>query len=135
MSDTNIKGSCLCNSVQFSIKQTLQDIGACHCIQCQKSSGHYWVAGLVKSENIDIQDTQKTLKWYESSKIAKRGFCSNCGSFLFWATLDGKECDVSMGAIDNLPANSQLSYHIWTEFKQNYYEIADNKPQFMREKP
>ncbi len=135
MEDNIIKGSCLCQSVQFTINQKLQDIGACHCIQCQKSSGHFWASGLVKSENITIHDSKNLLKWYESSPIAKRGFCSNCGSFLFWATLDGTECDVSMGAIDNLPTNAQLSYHIWTESKQNYYQISDNIPQFKREKP
>ncbi|WP_376774815.1 GFA family protein [Mesorhizobium silamurunense] len=57
-------------------------IVACHCNQCLKASGHYVAA--TQAELKDVVIKGHTLKWFQSSETAKLGFCSNCGSNLFW---------------------------------------------------
>ena len=68
------------------------------------------------------------VRWYESSDIAKRGFCPTCGSFLFWKRKDEDSMSFSLGLIDS-PTNLTLNRHIFTADKGDYYEIADDAPQ------
>jgi hypothetical protein len=69
--------------------------------------------------------------WYKSSEKAQRGFCSICGSSLFFDPLDRQKNDwigISMGAFDT-PTNTKLKQHIFVADKGDYYEINDGLPQ------
>ena len=37
-------GSCLCGAVRFEVEGELPAPNGCHCSQCRKTSGHYWVS-------------------------------------------------------------------------------------------
>ena len=127
MSSNPITGSCLCGSVTFSITAPLKEPDACHCTQCRKQSGHYWVSTDVPVENISISG-EECVTWYRASEKARRGFCSTCGSFLFWQP-DGRESiGVAMGAFDS-PTDTALALHIYVADKGDYYEITDGLPQ------
>ena len=80
-------GRCLCGQVQFEIHGKLRDIVNCHCSKCRKFHGNYGAYTSVKVENLKITE-QKSLKWYKSptdeTENVHRGFCSECGSSLFW---------------------------------------------------
>ena len=76
-------------------------------------------------------DGDEYVKWYESSDNVRRGFCSNCGSTLFWDPLDTERHDwtaIALGAFDT-PTNTKLKNHIFTAEKGDYYEISDGLPQ------
>ena len=65
--------SCLCNGVKFRTNGKLRNVSNCHCIQCMKTHGHY--AAYTNVEEQDVKFIKKrTLKWFRSSKRAKRGF-------------------------------------------------------------
>ena len=66
--------------------------------------------------------------WFSASEKARRGFCSICGSFLFWESSKGKSIAVGMGAFDS-PTGASLFEHIYVADKGDYYEIADGLPQ------
>lgn len=68
------------------------------------------------------------VKWFASSDSAKRGFCSDCGSFLFWTANDETLVSVSLGAIDG-PTGVTLQKHILVADKGDYYDIADGLPE------
>ncbi|MDX2274765.1 MAG: GFA family protein [Hyphomonadaceae bacterium] len=121
-------GSCLCGAVRFTIYAPLKDGDACHCSQCRKQSGHYWASTNVKRADLQLEGEDK-LTWYKSSDQASRGFCSTCGSALFWqATAKPDRVAVALGAIDN-PTGAKLGIHIFVADKGDYYEIADGLPQ------
>ncbi len=42
----NIKGKCLCGSIQFTVKEPFHHFYFCHCSQCQKSTGSAHAANL-----------------------------------------------------------------------------------------
>ena len=42
----NVKGSCLCNSVQFTISDPVQRFYTCYCSRCQKETGSAFAANL-----------------------------------------------------------------------------------------
>jgi hypothetical protein len=113
--------------VRFTIEGPLTPPEACHCRQCRKQSGHYWAASDVARDAVTIEGDDK-LRWYRSSEKVRRGFCSICGSFLFWEALDSGRLDVAMGAIDT-PSATALEEHIFVADKGDYYAIADGLPQ------
>ena len=124
-----IKGSCECGKVTFSVEGPLRPTFACHCTQCRKTSGHYWAANGVPSNELTlIKDTG--LKWYRSSERARRGFCIGCGSSLFWE-MDGEESiSIGAGTLDDLPSGAtKVVKHIFMADKGAYYDVADGLPQ------
>jgi hypothetical protein len=71
------------------------------------------------------------LKWFHSSAKVRRGFCSTCGSSLFWDPIHKDWIGIAMGAFD-LPTETRLKVHIYVADKGDYYDIADGLPQNQR---
>jgi hypothetical protein len=114
-------GSCLCGAVKYEA-QNLRDVLACHCVQCRKQTGHFMAA--TAATDVDFKLTEsRGLKWYRSSPTAKRGFCSECGSVMFWRG-DGKDyTSITAGSVDG-PTGLKLSGHIYCDSAGDYYKIA-----------
>ncbi|MFZ5638250.1 MAG: GFA family protein [Pseudomonadota bacterium] len=120
-------GSCLCGAVRFEVAGPLSPPDACHCTQCRKQSGHVWASTDVPREALTIHGAD-ALTWYRSSERVRRGFCSRCGSFLFWDPLQRDIIAIAMGAFDP-PTGVSLAMHIFVNDKGDYYGIADGVPQ------
>ncbi len=121
-STNTLSGGCLCGSIRYDILGPVADIHACHCTQCRKQSGHFVVATSAKRSDLKLHEN-KTLKWYKSSQFTQRGFCSECGSALFWD--DGSDLvSINVGTLDQ-PTGLKLTKHIFVEDKADYYEIDD----------
>jgi hypothetical protein len=123
-----ITGSCECSAVMFELAGKLRQVIACHCTQCRKTSGHYWAATSVPTQQLKLVKSS-SLKWYRSSDKARRGFCTGCGSSLFYE-LDGEgRTAVGAGTLET-PNGLKTMRHIYVADKGDYYSIADNTPQF-----
>ena len=120
-------GSCLCGAVRFTVDGDLPGPDACHCTQCRKHSGHFFASTDVPRSAVAIEGAEK-VSWYQSSEKARRGFCSICGSTLFWDPLFRDWIGIAMGAFDD-PTDTHLHVHIFVAEKGDYYEIADGVPQ------
>ncbi|WP_170416358.1 GFA family protein [Ruegeria atlantica] len=120
-------GSCLCGAVAFTIDGDLSPPSACHCGQCRKQSGHYWSSTVTHQDNLSFTASD-TLTWFRASGTARRGFCSVCGSFLFWQHNEEDTISISMGAFDT-PTGLHLARHIFVADKGDYYDITDDLPQ------
>jgi len=121
------RGSCLCGAVRFEVSVPLPPPDACHCHQCRKQSGHYFASTDVPRASLTIHG-EETVRWYASSERVRRGFCSVCGSALFWDPIHKDSIGVAMGAFDT-PTETHLHIHIFVAEKGDYYEIADGLPQ------
>jgi hypothetical protein len=121
------KGSCLCGAVKFEVSGELPAPTACHCSQCRRQSGHYQAGTEVPRSSVKMQGEDK-VTWYRSSDKARRGFCSVCGSFLFWDPLYRDWTGISMGAFDR-PTGVKLAKHIYVADKGDYYDLNDGVPQ------
>ena len=100
------KGSCLCGAVSFEVTGTLHPPDACHCSQCRKQSGHFWASTDVSRAALTIHGADN-LTWFRSSEKVQRGFCSTCGSSLFWDPIKKETIAVAMGAFD-LPTDTSV---------------------------
>ena len=121
------KGACLCGAVSFEVDAALNPPDACHCTQCRKQSGHIWASTDVSRANLAIQGAEN-IGWFRSSEKVQRGFCSVCGSVLFWDPLEKDVIAVAMGAFDS-PTDTKLEMHIFVSDKGDYYDIEDGLPQ------
>ena len=124
------KGSCLCGAVTFEVEADLKPPDACHCTQCRKQSGHFFASTDVPRERVKITGADK-VTWYRSSEKVRRGFCSVCGSTLFFDPVYRDWIGLSMGAFDGA-TGTHLGMHIFVSEKGDYYEIADGLPQNAR---
>ena len=120
------RGSCLCGAVSFEAAGALGSPDACHCSQCRRQSGHYWASVNVPRAALEVRGAER-VGWYRSSGKVRRGFCSSCGSVLFWEA-DGQDwVAVAMGAFE-APTGTRLARHIFVADKGDYYDIADGLP-------
>jgi len=123
-----ISGSCECRNIKFEIQGQIPNVVACHCTQCRKTSGHVWASVLVPDEGLSLQSND-SLRWRRSSGFAKRGFCTECGSSLFYKHNEENSTAVTAGALD-APTGLKTEKHIYVADKGNYYQIPLNEPQF-----
>jgi hypothetical protein len=123
-------GGCLCGGVRYRVNGRLDDIGACHCSQCRKTTGHYFAATACERSSLTFE-ADVTLAWYQSSPGARRGFCSRCGSSLFWERIGEDRIDILAGTLDQ-PTGLKMTDHIYVGDKGDYYEISDGLPQYMQ---
>ena len=121
-----LKGQCLCGEVTFSSSGKVFGPAACHCRHCRMQSGHVWASINVVAADLNVSGD---VTWFDSSPSAKRGFCPRCGSFLFWKAHDEDTMSVALGALDQ-PTGLTLERHIFVADKGDYYDIADQLPQF-----
>ena len=122
--------NCLCGGVKIKIKEKLRHVINCHCSQCLKTHGNFAAYTSCSEDRIDFIN-KKTLKWYRSSKIAKRGFCSNCGASIFYKLLKSENISIAAGMFHN-PTKLKTHSNIYTKGRLDYYKLDSKIPKFNR---
>jgi hypothetical protein len=113
--------------VTFEVRGSLPGPDACHCTQCRKHSGHFFVSTDVPRSAVTIQGADN-ITWFHTSERVRRGFCSTCGSSLFWDPTHKDWTGIAMGAFDT-PTETHVRIHIHVANKGDYYDIQDGLPQ------
>lgn len=127
---SNVRGRCLCGAIEFKFDADRDDVIVCHCGQRRAWSGHLWASLNAPFDTLKITKGEESLGWFRSSDYARRGFCRECGSALFWRgdRLDDYNHRIAAGALD-ADAPMKLAEHIFVADKGAYYDIADGLPQ------
>ncbi|MGR3802139.1 GFA family protein [Marinibacterium profundimaris] len=124
MSDSTITGACLCRATTFEITGDLSPGTLCHCGQCRRQTSHVYSSTHIPQASLRLTRDDR-LAWYQASPMARRGFCSACGSVLFWDPFDEDRISVSLGALD-APHPGRVVKHIFTADTGGYYPIDDS---------
>ncbi|OAN13099.1 aldehyde-activating protein [Photobacterium jeanii] len=122
-------GSCLCGAVKLSVDAKLSPVELCHCTKCRKFSGHIGATTEVPLLSVKIEG-EDAITWFASSSKARRGFCSKCGTSLFFDPIDKQKhqwIGIYMGVFEQ-PTHVELAQHIFVAEKGDYYEIQDALP-------
>ena len=130
MKKLSMKASCLCGGMQFKTKGYHRNVQNCHCIQCMKTHGHHAAYTCVEEQNIKFIK-KRTLKWFRSSKRAKRGFCSKCGASILFKALGKKDIHIAAGMF-NRPVKLKTIANTFTKGKLDYYKLDRHIPKFKR---
>jgi len=104
-------GRCLCGAVRITIAGPVTGPVACHCRECQRQSGNYWVAITAPRAAVAITGD---VGWFAASDRARRGFCPCCGGFLFWEPAGGGSIDIALGSLDDA-SGLTLEAHLWCD--------------------
>lgn len=107
-----VEGGCQCGRVRYSVEIEDHDAYLCHCRMCQKATGG--VAAVFKNVKKADVEWQTDPDWYESSPIARRPFCSQCGTPLGFAFPDSENIDLTVGSFDD-PSGLKPTHHFGAE--------------------
>jgi len=78
-------GACLCGSVTFTVVLPSNWVAHCHCTRCQRAHGAAFVTWVsVANDRASIADPNGDLRWHGNATTGQRGFCSVCGSSMFF---------------------------------------------------
>ena len=122
--------SCLCGGIQLKTKGPLRHVSNCHCRQCMKTHGNYAAYTNVLAKDIKFIK-KRTLKWFKSSKKARRGFCNKCGASIFFKFLGSDNISIAAGMFQN-PTKLKTTINIFIKGKLDYYQLDNKLPKFSR---
>ncbi|MDH3597207.1 MAG: GFA family protein [Rhodospirillales bacterium] len=121
-------GGCLCGAVRYEVRGPLRDVINCHCTMCQRLHGAFGAHSKARKANITIVE-DKGLTWYATSGRARRGFCRECGSNLFWEPVGQDATGIVAGTLDQ-PTGLKTMGHIFIGEKCDFYDLSDDLPKF-----
>jgi hypothetical protein len=123
-------GRCLCGAVRYRVEGTLRDVLICHCEECRRWTGHFSANTAARREDLVLIE-QSALRWIDSPRSdahARRGFCAQCGSSLFWDAPDRPTVSIAAGTLD-APTGLKTTAHWYVSQAGDYYDIpADGLP-------
>ncbi len=120
-------GKCLCGAVSFTATIERQRLTACHCSMCRR-----WTGGPLLCFTADAVDWagEDHITTFASSEWAERGFCSKCGTSLFYrVTAPGSHSGrlhLGFGALDD-PSGFELALEVFIDKKPDAYELAGDR--------
>jgi hypothetical protein len=121
-----LQAACLCGACRFTLPGPAGEITACHCRQCRKLSGHYTASFDAVEATVSWQ-ARDALAEYATPGGGRRGFCTGCGSSLYFRAGDSA-FSVEAGAIEGR-TGGRLADHIFVAEKGDWYDINDGLPQ------
>jgi hypothetical protein len=121
-------GGCYCGRVRYRARGVSREVTECHCSQCRKQAGHRYADTGAKTSDIEI-DGAANITWYRASPHAERGFCSTCGSHLFWKQSTRDYTGILAASFDE-PSGLRMAKHTFVDDKGDYYDITDGLPRF-----
>ena len=117
-------GKCLCGAVTFTAEKVDPHLHACHCSMCRKWGGGPFLA--VDTGEVTFEG-EEHIKRYTSSEWADRGFCTECGSNLFYFLKPRAMYIMAAGCFDDEEQFS-LAGEIFIDEKPAGYDYAGEHP-------
>ncbi|HEX2785726.1 MAG TPA: GFA family protein [Ilumatobacteraceae bacterium] len=124
MADTsvgkNASGRCECGGVSYVVDGPLRSVWNCHCHRCRRFTGHHMAASASLPDRVRfISDS--TLTWYSPDPSVAYGFCSTCGSSLFWrAAAQPDHLSICAGTLEQ-PTGLHTSSAWWMAEHGDYH--------------
>ena len=106
-------GGCACGRVRFTAQIAADEAYLCHCRMCQRATGSVAIA----FRNVKLADVSWDHEpdWYDSSPIARRPYCRECGTSLGFAFKEGTgKMDLTVAAFDD-PSRFKPVHHFGAE--------------------
>ena len=126
MSET-MTGGCACGRVRYRVAVENDDAYLCHCRMCQRATGGVSIA----FKNVKKADVtwEREPDWWQSSPIARRPFCRECGTPLGFAFPDGENMDLTVGSFDD-PSRLRPKHHFGAEGMRRAWLNTEGLPEY-----
>lgn len=99
MSAPVFTGGCQCGAVRYALDQQPENVHVCHCRMCQKAVGGPF-AVICPVQKTAFRVTRGSISYFHSSDVARRGFCSACGTPLRFEYPEADDLGVLVGTLD-----------------------------------
>jgi hypothetical protein len=120
-------GGCACGRVRYSVAIENDDAYLCHCRMCQRAIGA--VSAAFKNVKQADVSWQGEPDWYDSSPIALRPYCRECGTSLGFKFKEGSEnMDLTVASFDE-PSRFTPKWHFGAESIQRPWLNTDGLPE------
>lgn len=96
---TKVTGGCQCGRIRYTAEVADNEAYLCHCRMCQRATGGVSIA--FKNLAKEGVAWEHEPEWYASSPIARRPFCSACGTPLGFAFNASERMDLTVGSFDD----------------------------------
>ena len=106
-------GGCACGRVRYTVQIDNDEAYLCHCRMCQRSTGSISIAfKSVKQRDVQWEHDPD---WYDSSPIAQRPYCRECGTSFGFRFKEGSEnMDLTVASFDD-PTRFTPQHHFGAE--------------------
>ncbi len=95
-----LTGGCQCGRIRYRAAGGVEPVSLCHCRMCQRATGGLFMA-IVPVERACLDWVTQPADGFESSTIARRLFCSACGSPIGFEFVGGEYVCVTIGTLDD----------------------------------
>ncbi len=126
MAEIRATGRCLCGAVTYEVRGPLRDVVLCHCVECRRWAGNTGAFAAAQDGHLVVHG--EALRWIESpdsARHARRAFCGDCGSSMFWKAADAERTGIAAGTLDD-PTGLQLTAHIYTAQAPDWDVLPDD---------
>ena len=122
-----LAGGCLCGAIRFEVAPPTKWCAHCHCSICRRAHGAAFVTWFgVDESQFEMTSGDEQLAWYRSTPPARRGFCSRCGSTLFFESDDWPgEIHIALANMDG-PIDREPGAHVFFDTHVAWVEIGDD---------
>lgn len=128
-----MKGSCLCQKVQYQLIAPVKLFQYCHCSRCQKVTGSAHAANIyLKAEQLQWLAGEDSIGRFEhpEAKYYATQFCKHCGSNLPWQVKGGDTVVVPAGTLDDIDDTLKPKQSIHWASRATWHEETSSMCKF-----
>lgn len=130
-----MRGSCLCQAVQYEAVELASPIQHCACRTCRKAHAAAFSTGAaVRHEHFRWLAGQEQLRSFESSAGKRRTFCATCGTQLI-AQVEGRDTLILRVATLDEDPGAVPQRLIWASHEVPWLHYGPDVPSFPEWQP
>lgn len=128
MAGERVAGGCACGRIRYSVSIENDEAYLCHCRMCQRATGAISMA--FKNVKQSEMNWEHEPDWFESSPIARRPYCRECGTSLGFAFKEGSEnMDIAIASLDD-PSRFKPKHHFGAESLHRAWLNTEGLPEY-----
>jgi hypothetical protein len=127
----NRTARCSCGDLEIELSGDPKLIVACNCLSCQKRTGSVLGVGAYFDDDQVVckkGEGKSFTEVAESGRSAKKSFCPNCGSTVYWeAEFQPNRVGVAVGCFED-PKFPEPTVAAWTRSKHEWIQFPAHWP-------
>ena len=123
----DIHGKCECGGIEIIIKEYGNFVYTCHCDGCRRiNSGPVLSVDPGTSENVEFAKGSELISVYHDDGV-ERGFCSVCGTTLYWHNPPDDHYCMNAELFDDIIKEAEFKLELFYDMKPAYYSFAGER--------
>jgi hypothetical protein len=123
------KAQCLCGDVKITANTINPKFTVCHCDSCRGWGGAPFFA--VQCGTDVVIEGEDKITVFDSSAWASRGFCTQCGTHLFYQLKESGAYNMSVGIFSDLE-NIEMDMQYFSDQRPSYYCFSNETKEMTR---